>query len=118
MHTFQMDTLILHAPSNMYTFVKTQKRPTPETLFFFEYCNYPTGYVDYIKKNYVETGKLLTSQKILSSDSMSVEYITTWRSKEDFISYVTDNTIYEFIAVGNDYDIDNDIESVVTVIRD
>jgi hypothetical protein len=102
----------------MYTFVKTQKRPTADTLFFFEYSNYPDGYVDYIKRNYIETGKLLSSQKTLSADNESVEFITKWRSREDFLSYVTDETIYSFIALGNDYDIDNNIESVVTVTRD
>lgn len=102
----------------MYTFVKTQKRPAPDTLFFFEYSNYPDGYVDYIKRNYIETGKLLSSQKTLSTDNTSVEFITKWRSREDFLSYVTDETIYNFIVLGNDYDIDNNIESVVTVTRD
>lgn len=108
----------LHVASNMYTFVKTQKRPTPETLFFFEHSNYTPEYVDYIKKNYIETGKMLTNQKTLSADNMTVKYITTWRSRKDFISYVTDETIYEVIAAGNDYDINNDIESIVTVTQE
>ncbi len=102
----------------MYTFVKRQKRPSPSTLFFFEYCDYPLGYVDYIKKNYVDTGKMLSSKKTLSEDNTTVEYVTQWRSREDFLTYVTDETIYDFIVLGNDYDIDNDIETVVTVTRD
>lgn len=101
----------------MYIFVKTQKRPTPDTLFFFEQSNYPPEFVEYIKKNFIETGKMLASQKTLSADNMTVEYVTTWRSRKDFISYVTDNTIYEFITAGNDYDINNDIESTVTVTK-
>ena len=104
--------------SKMYTFIKKQKRPAAETLFFFEKQAYPTGYLEYIKQNYVETGKLVASQKIMSADNMSVEFITTWRSRKDFLSYVTDNTVYDFIIIGNDYDIDNDIESIVTVTRE
>lgn len=102
----------------MYTFVKTQKRPTPNTLFFFEHTSYPPGYIDYIKKNYIETGKMIASQKTMSPDNTSVEFVSKWRSREDLLSYVTDETIYSFIVLGNDYDIDNDIESVVTVTRD
>ncbi len=102
----------------MYKFVKTQRRPTPDTLFFFEHTDYPPGYIEYIKKNYIETGKLLSSQKTLSADNMSVEYTTHWSSRSDFLSYVTDSVIYDFISLGNDYDTDNNIESIVTVTRE
>jgi hypothetical protein len=102
----------------MYKFVKTQQRPTPATRFFFEHQEYPKGYLEYIKQNYIETGKLLSNQKTMSTDNMSVEFTSIWRSRKDFLSYVTDNTIYNFISTGNDYDIDNDIQSIITVTRE
>jgi len=100
----------------MYKISRTQKRPTPATLFFFEYYTYPNEYLEYIKTHFVKTGKLLEYQKIVSIDNTSVTYITQWKSRADYLSFVTDEFIFEFISKANDYDIDNDIESVMEVI--
>ena len=99
----------------MYTLIKTQKKPAPDVLFFFENYKYPDEYFTYIKKHYIETGKLLKYQKIMSEDKMSVAYITQWRSKIDYLSYITDDFIFDFISKSTDYDIDHDIESFMEV---
>jgi hypothetical protein len=100
----------------MYKLSRTQKRPTPTTLFFFEYYTYPNEYLEYVKTHFVKTGKLLEYQKNVSIDNTSVTYITHWKSRLDYLSFVTDEFIFEFIAKANDYDIDNDIESFMEVI--
>jgi len=100
----------------MYNIKRTQKRPTPTTLFFFEYYTYPNEYLEYIKTHFVKTGKLLEYQKIMSIDNMSVTHITHWKSRLDYLSYVTDEFIFKFISKAIDYDIDNDIESFMEVV--
>jgi hypothetical protein len=100
----------------MYSIKRTQTRPTPTTLFFFEYYTYPNEYLEYIKTHFVKNGKLLEYQKSMSIDNMSVTHTTQWKSRSDYLSYVTDEFIFEFISKANDYDIDHDIESFMEVV--
>lgn len=99
----------------MYNIKRTQTRPTPTTLFFFEYYTYPDEYFKYVKTHFYETGKLVKHQKIMSEDNMSITHITQWKSRSDYLSYITDDFIFEFISKANDYDIDNNIESFMEV---
>jgi hypothetical protein len=101
----------------MYTLINTYKKPTSSTLFFFEYYKYPSEYLTYVNKHYRETGKLLKYQKTLSSDNMTAEVMTSWSSREDFLSFITDEFIYNFTSMSNNYDINNDIEVTVTIKR-
>jgi hypothetical protein len=102
----------------MYTLIKTQKRLSEDTPFFFECYKYPVEYLKYVNKNYIETGKLINYQKIVSSDNMTVEYTSTWLSRDVFLSYVTDEIVYDFISKANDHDINNDIESSLIIKKE
>lgn len=99
----------------MYTVINTYRRPTTGTLFFFEYYKYPSEYLNYVNEHYRETGKLLNYQKTLSLDNMTAEVMSTWSSREDFLSFITDEFIYNFTSMSNNYDINNDIEVTVNI---
>ena len=99
----------------MYKIKRTQQRPKSTTLFFFECYTYPDEYFKYVKTHFYETGKLLKYQKIVSEDNMSIIHVTYWKSRSDYLSYITDEFIFEFISKANDYDVDNDIESFMEV---
>ena len=102
----------------MYKFIKTQQRPSDSTLFFFERYPPPTDYTDYITKNYIETKKIIGYQKIVSLNKMKVTIIMTWQSRLDFLSYLTDEYVFNVNEKANDYDIDNNILTTVEIAKD
>jgi len=115
MHLLNLDMRTL---LNMYKFIKTQQRPTVDTPFFFENYTYPKEYNEYINKNYIDTKKLLGYQKIESPDKIKVTHIITWNSRVDFLSYITDDYIFDFIAKAHDYDINNDIVTTIEIEKE
>jgi hypothetical protein len=102
----------------MYKFTKIQKKSNKDTLFFLEVFEYPKEYINYVDKNYKQTGKLLSIEKKLSNDALELKIISTWKSRRDFLSYVTDPFIFEFISKSNEHDINNDIISKVFIERE
>lgn len=102
----------------MFTFIRKQTRPNADTSFFFEKYSYPVEYLNYINENYIKTGKMIEHKKSMSTDNMVAEFTTVWRSHTDFLSFATDDFVYDFITMGIDYDLDNDIDTVITVEKE
>lgn len=102
----------------MYKYIKIQKKPNKDSLFFFEQFKFPKEYYEYTDKNYKKTGKLISIEKKLSDDKLKMTIITIWKSRKDFLSYITDPYIFEFNSQSTNYDIDNDIVNEVFIEKD
>lgn len=102
----------------MYIVTKKQKRPSKDIKFSFEYFAYPEEYSEYVRKNFVETGKILKHNKIFSDDQLTVSLVTEWRSRADFLSFVTDEFVFEYVSKSNDYDIDHDITTAMEIDKE
>jgi len=102
----------------MFKFIKIQKKPYRGSLFFFEQFKYPKEYHQHNDTNYIKTGKLISIEKKLSDDKLEMTTTMVWRSRKDFISYVTDPYVYGFLMQSRDYEIDNDITIDVVIEKD
>lgn len=102
----------------MYKVINVQKKENKDSLFFFESYIYPKNFFEYLEKNYKKTGKLILFERTVLEDRMSNTSISIWKSRKDFLDYLTDPYIYDFLSKSNNYDIDNNINSSVTIEKE
>lgn len=78
----------------MNTYVVTKviiKRPSIANPFKPDYPEMPNGqYKEYIKKTYIETGKILSTNDSLSEDSLTLTIDTVWKNEEERVIYMND----------------------------
>lgn len=48
-----------------------------------------------IQKKYIDTGKLIKQESILSDDKLTVQLIMWWRSHDDYFDFVTDDECHD-----------------------
>jgi hypothetical protein len=91
---------------------KTQTRPNVNIPFFFETNLLSQEYIDYMRKNYKDTGKLIDFNRVMSEDKLSVLITTTWESQEAFAEYCSDlNCIENFLKISTEYEQTRGIKS-------
>ena len=94
----------------MYKIKRIQKRLSVDIPWSFE--KYPTSidFLNHFEKNYVNTKKIIyTSKLIFSDDLLTCTSIQVWKSKEDFLDFLTDDCVYTERNTKSNYDINNDI---------
>ncbi len=100
----------------MFRIVKKQIRPSTSIPFYFEINPTSADYKLYVKTNYIDTGKFLSSSQKFSDDKLEAILVSTWASHQDFLDYATDKFCYTTLTIPSQtYDIDNDILSEITV---
>lgn len=96
----------------MITLIKKQTRPSTDIPFFFESNLVNREYGMYLKKNYIDTGKLITVDRVMSEDKLSITLTTMWESQKAFADYYSDPYCIEnFLKISSEYDQLNGITS-------
>jgi hypothetical protein len=97
----------------MFNVKKIQERSNSDISFFHEYHTHTDEYRAYFKEKYVKTKKWLGSNASISDDKLILTSITSWKSQDDFIDFVSDDYIIEHsISKNQKYDDDNQIISI------
>ena len=97
------------------TLTRIQTRPSVDIPFFFETNLVSKEYGIYLKTNYIDSGKLIRTQRTMSEDKLSVELIVEWESQKAFAEYFTDPVCIEnFLKISTEYEQMNDITSSST----
>jgi len=92
------------------TIKRIQRRPNINIPFFFETNLVNQEYTHYVTKNYKETGKIISLNKLMSEDKLSVTTEVVWKSNEAFSEYVSDPICIEkFLKISADYEQANGI---------
>ena len=100
----------------MFKIIKKQTRQDVNIPFYFEITTTSDEYKLHMKVNYIDTRKLLNFSQEFSSDKLEVTSIASWATQKDFLDYLTDRFCYTSMLIPNDvYNLDNDIESEITV---
>ena len=88
----------------MFITISKQKRPTLEISFWSSKLINSDDYSKYVKETYVNTGKLQSSQSVLSADGLEMTTTVHWNSEEDYIAFRSDNRVLnEFLNPFNSY---------------
>lgn len=99
----------------MITITKKQTRPSADIPFFFESNLVRKEYGMYLKTKYMDTGKLVRINRVMSDDKLSIELTTVWESQEAFAEYFSDPYCVEnFLRISTEYDQTHDITSEST----
>lgn len=94
------------------TLIKEQTRPSVEIPFFFEANLASKEYTEYLKEKYIDTNKLLKTERTMSEDRLTMHLTTVWESKEALIEYVSDEFCIEnFLKISTEYDQTHGISS-------
>lgn len=94
----------------MITIIKKQTRPDASVPFFFESGLPNKDYGIYLKEKYINTGKLMSVDREMSEDKLSITLTTIWASQEAFAEYFSDPFCVEkFLKISADYDLDHGI---------
>lgn len=94
------------------TLTRKQTRPSRDIPFYFETNLTNKDYGEHLKKNYINTGKLLGFDRTMSDDGLSTTSTITWSSQEAFAEYYTDPFCVEnFLKVSADYEQSNNIKT-------
>lgn len=94
------------------TLIKKQTRPSVDVPFFFESQYVNKEYGPYLKKNYIDTGKLLTVDRAMAEDKLSMTMTTVWESQEAFAEYYADPFCIEnFLKISAEYEQTHGIKS-------
>jgi hypothetical protein len=100
----------------MFKIIKKQKRASKDIPFYFEAHPVTRDYWIYVIENYISVGKMNTSPWQISEDGLEASCKTVWSSKDDFMSYITNEYCIENqIAPGQAYDAMNKIESELII---
>lgn len=100
----------------MFKLIKKQKRTSREVPFYFEAHPVTRDFWIYVIENYISLGKMVTTPWQVSDDGLEATCQTEWASKDDFMSYITDEYCIENqIAPGQAYDAMNKIESELII---
>lgn len=100
----------------MFKIIKKETRQNINIPFYFEINTASIDYRTHMKTNYMDTGKFLNFSQELSSNKLEVTTIAVWASHKDFLDYITDRFCYTSMLIpSNTYNLDNDIESKITV---
>jgi len=72
-------------------------------------------YMKYFNEKFKKTGKFINSSN-LDSDSLLKEIkVTTWRSRKDFQDFLTDNEIYKDRMKQYEYEMENNIQTIIEI---
>lgn len=94
----------------MYNVIKTYRRPSKDVPFFFEIHKYSPEMIQYMKEKYRDTGIIRGGNREYQEDGLVVVNTTTFSSKDDFISYISDPVIFDnFIVPQVNYNKENGI---------
>lgn len=102
----------------MYKIINVQKKENKYSKFLFETTTHPPEFFEYIDKQYKKTGKLLRYERIITEDKTECKTITVWKSRRDFLDYLTDPYTYEFLSNSNNYNIDNNISNFTIIEKE
>lgn len=96
----------------MITLTKIQTRPSIDIPFFFETNLVSKEYGEYLKKTYKDTGKLISFNRVMSEDKLTVTTDVVWESQEAFAEFFTDTKcIDQFLKISSEYEQLNGIHS-------
>lgn len=89
----------------MFKVTKTQKRTTTEHPFHYEVIEPSDEYKSYVLEKYLKTKKLLSNDRELSEDQLTLTTVSTWDNQESFIEFVTDRHCLEtYLNKVNEHD--------------
>lgn len=89
----------------MITITRIQTRPDLDTPFFFETKLVSREYGQYLKTKYKDTGKLISFNRVISEDNLTVTSDTVWESQEAFAEFYSDPLcIEQFLKISADYE--------------
>jgi hypothetical protein len=77
----------------MYTSINVQTRPTTDIEFWSTRIHGSKEVVEYIRTNYIITGKLKNSENTISDDGLTVTLTTNWNAEEDYCEFRQDPII-------------------------
>lgn len=104
----------------MFKLVKKQTRISKEVPFYFQAKPQSSAYIEYIVTKYIHSGKLKSSEWVISEDGLEATLVTEWQSPDDFLNFVSDEVCLETqIQPSQIYDAENKIVSnLITEIID
>ena len=90
------------------TTVKQMTRPTTDVDFYKS----ADSYRGYFHENYIMTGKVLSSDQVLSEDKLTITTTTMWKDQQAFADFMSDSVCYNEHTVPNRiHDYKNNIKS-------
>ncbi len=94
----------------MILFTKTFTRPNTNIKFHHEVLD-NSLFKNHLKKNYYDTGKLLSEKKITDESNLILTYKSLWNSRSDFDEYDNDPVLTLYWSQRDDY---NRVNNIVT----
>jgi hypothetical protein len=94
----------------MIKVTRTSIRPNTDSPFYIA----SQEFTDYFNLSYIETGKTTIDSVTFSDDTLTRTIILFWTSLEDMESSDTDPLVIDFLALKNDYNLENGITETVT----
>lgn len=86
----------------MHVSVSSQKRPNKNVEFWVNKGT--TAYTDYVRKNFVETGKLKKLETVMSDDELTLITTVYWSEEKHYLEFRTDDFIIkEYVNPFNEY---------------
>lgn len=87
----------------MFTTAKRTTRPSTDVKFF----NPGQEFIDYVTKNYIDAGKILSVSRELTPDGLTLTSTTIWKDKETFLEYGDDLYCAEISSRVKEYEYEN-----------
>ena len=98
----------------MISIVRTQTRPSTDIPFFYQTSLVRPDYGAYLKKNYIDTGKLIKFERTMTEDQLTITATTVWESQEAFSKYFSDPFCVEnFLKISAEHDQLNQYQMLV-----
>lgn len=92
----------------MHVSISSQRRPNKEVEFWMNKGT--TEYSEYVRKNFVESGKLKKVESVVSDDELTLTTTIHWSSEKDYLDFRTDDFIVsEYLNPFNAYTDSNGI---------
>lgn len=89
----------------MITITRKQTRPSVDVPFYFETGQTPKEYHMYLKNKFIDTKKMISFDRVMSNDKLSMVLTAVWDSQEAFAEYYSDPYCIEnFLKPSAEYD--------------
>jgi|688.fasta_scaffold02816_26 hypothetical protein len=96
----------------MFKLIKKYIREDASIPFFDEYCPPDEKYKELIKKNYIDTNKILKASTDLSADGKIQTTTIIWNTSDDFLDFIMDESyIAKYVRTQHVYNLKNNIKT-------
>ncbi len=78
----------------MIKVIRSQTRPNMDTNFFKR--ELPKNFQENLKTKYIDTGKLIRQDFVVTDDKLTFYSVSYWKSIKDFLDYTIDEDCHVF----------------------